>query len=85
MVFPLPFYCVNATDVGRHCRARMRQGSLAVCLLLTVEERRLCNVMYDVIDHVDSNFKQMHTAIYLVLANSRAHTGKRGVHNTVMR
>jgi hypothetical protein len=26
--------------------------------------------MYGVIDHQDSNFKQIHTAIYLVLANN---------------
>jgi galactose-1-phosphate uridylyltransferase len=35
--------------------------------------------MYGVIDHPDSNFKQIHTAIYLVLANNPCRRRENGI------
>jgi hypothetical protein len=42
------------------------------------QSKRGGGVMYDVIDHLDSNFKQIHGAIYLVLANSQCPYRKQG-------
>jgi len=41
--------------------------------------------MCGVIDHRDSNFKQIHTAIYLVLANNLMPTSERRSNNILVR